>query len=406
MTLSDMTASPDPQSLAPLWLKKREEKRLRAGHLWIYSNEVDTARSPLSDLTAGQLVQVRASNGQSLGTAYANPHSLICARLLCRDDIRRPNRAFFLDRLQTALSLRERFYSSPYYRLVYGESDGLPGLVVDRYGDYLVVQLTTAGSEHLKEPILEALGQLLEPRGMVLRNDSPLRQMEGLDSYVETIGSVPDEIEVLEGNNRFLITPRTGQKTGWFFDQAATRSRLAPYVRNATVLDMFSYVGAWGIAAKRHGATEVTCVDSSKTAISQLETNANANGLSIETQVGNAFDVLKQHRQERRLFDVVILDPPAFIKRRKDLKAGMEAYRRLNQHALQVIKPGGFLWTGSCSYHMATEELLSLVQAAARHVDRSLQLIEQGGQAPDHPIHPAIRETAYLKMFAFRVLRA
>ncbi|HYW02407.1 MAG TPA: class I SAM-dependent rRNA methyltransferase [Gammaproteobacteria bacterium] len=391
--------------LAELFLKKDEERRIRAGHLWVFSNEVDTARSALQAFEPGQPVRILAHDGRFLGSGYVNPHSLIAARILSRDPEHPPGESLLVHRLNVALSLRERFYARPFYRLAFGESDGLPGLIVDRYGNRLAVQITTAGMEALRGAVVTALQRVLAPRGILLRNDQPVRELERLERYVETIGEMPETLDVPEGDGVFRVSPHRGQKTGWFYDQADNRARLAPYVRGRSVLDLFSYVGAWGLGAALSGAERVTCVDSSGPALELLLENARRNRLDPEVLEGDAFDVLKALRADRRHFDVVIADPPAFVQRRKDFRRGAEAYRRLNRMALQVTAPDGFLISGSCSHHMPGDAFLQGMQAGARHLDRVLQLLERRGQSLDHPVHPAIPETAYLKMFYARVLR-
>ena len=390
-----------------LVLKKDQERRLRAGHCWIYSNEVDTVRTPLKDLTAGESVAVVSSRGNWIGWAYVNPHSLICARMVSRDQARPLGEALIEHRVQLALALRQRLYPEPYYRMVFGEADGLPGLVVDRYGDLLAVQITTAGMERQRDTIVEVLVRNLKPRAVVLRNDTSARALEGLPSYVETVsGVLPDVVEVREGGASFLVSLTEGQKTGWFFDQAANRDRFLKYVNGKRVLDVFSYVGAWGIRAALAGATAVTAVDSSERALAALSDNAARNDVAqlVNTQRGDAFAVLKELKQAGERFDVVVLDPPAFIKRRKDVKEGTLAYRRINEAALELLARDGLLVTASCSFHLAREELLRVTQQAARATEHALQLLEQGQQGPDHPVVPAIPETAYLKAFYLRVL--
>jgi len=241
-----MEASPVCESLlAPLQLKKREERRLRAGHVWIFSNEIDTKATPLNNYEPGQLIEIIASNGKSLGTGYVNPHSLICARLVSRDPRHPLNSSLFVHRVKIALSLRERLYEKPYYRLIFGESDGLPGLVVDRYADILVVQITTAGMEHWREEIVAALSKVLKPSSILLRNDNSIRSMEGLASYVETaLGVVPESVLLEENGVQFNAPILSGQKTGWFYDHRENRARLARYVQGKRVLDVFSYLGA------------------------------------------------------------------------------------------------------------------------------------------------------------------
>jgi 23S rRNA (cytosine1962-C5)-methyltransferase len=310
-------------------------------------------------------------------------------------------------RFKIALGLRERLYADPYYRLVFGEADGLPGLVVDRYGELLVVQITTAGMERQREAIVEALHKVLRPQAILLRNDSPARELEGLELYnEEVLGTLPAQAEVREGGLSFGVSLLEGQKTGWFFDQAANRGRLLKYVAGQRVLDVCSYVGGWGVRAAAAGAAAVTCVDASQRALDAVLENAARNGVGDSVQVhrGDAFVALKDLKAQGERYDLVVLDPPAFIKRKKDLKEGTLAYRRLNEAALSVLQRDGLLVTASCSFHMDRDSLLRVVQQAGRHLDRSLQLLEQGEQGPDHPIHPAIPETSYLKAFYLRVL--
>jgi 23S rRNA (cytosine1962-C5)-methyltransferase len=390
-----------------LRLGKNQDRRLRAGHLWVYSNEVDAGATPLKGFEPGQAVEVESAQGKWLGTGYVNPNSLICARLVTRQRGVALDGSLLVHRIKVALSIRERLFTRPYYRLLFGEADGCPGLVVDRFGDHLVVQITTAGMERLKAEVVAALVKVLQPAGILLRNDSGIRELEGLSRYVELVhGVIPEQVSIEEGGCRFELSPSEGQKTGWFYDQAANRDAFVAYVAGRRVLDVCSYIGAWSVRAARAGATEVIAVDSSAQALDQLQQNLVLNG--VEDRVsglrGDAFQVLRELRASREHFDLVVLDPPAFIKRRKDLKEGMLAYRRLNELALSLIERDGVLVTASCSFHMQGDQLLRTVQQSARHTDRSLQLLHQGQQGPDHPIHPAIPETAYLKAFYLRVL--
>ena len=398
-----MTDTGTVAQLPTLRLKRNEDRRLHAGHLWIFSNEVDTQQTPLQRFQPGELVRVLAHNDKALGLAYVNPKSLICARMLATWKL--PTAAWFEARIRHALALRERLSPAPYYRLVYGESDGLPGLVVDRYGDACVVQIGTAGMESLKDEILAALVELLKPKSLLLRNDGSSREMEGLPSYVEQArGTTPALGRVVEDQLSFSAPLLEGQKTGWFFDQAANRRALVKYVRaGARVLDVFSYVGAWGVRAAKAGAGDVLCVDSSAAALELAERNAADNRCKLRTRKGDAFDVLEELARERQRFDVVIIDPPAFAKRKKDLPKAQAAYKRLNQLAIQLLDPEGILVSCSCSYHLSAEELLDAIGKAARGADRQLQILEAGGQAPDHPVHPAIPETRYLKTYFCRV---
>lgn len=391
--------------LAPLLLKKNEERRLRQGHLWVYSNEVNVERTPLTAFTPGQPVRIVASDGKPLGCGYVNPHSLICARLVSRDPAQVLDRSLLVHRLNIALALRQRLFAQPYYRLVYGESDLLPGLVVDRFGDVLSVQLTTAGMEVLKDDVIAALEKVVKPKVILLRNDSPARTPEGLGSYVEAaLGEAPETVTVEENGVRFEAPLLTGQKTGWFYDHRDNRARMQRHVRGARVLDVFSYIGGWGIAAAAAGAAQVSCIDASSRALDQLLHNAALNGAegTVDAIEGDAFEALKALRADKERFDVVIVDPPAFIKRKKDAKEGIQAYRRINQAALQLLGKDGLLIAASCSFHLQREVFLDLLHQGARHLDRQLQILEQGHQGPDHPVHPAIPETDYIKCFTAR----
>lgn len=399
-----MTETPAP--LPELRLKRGEDRRLTAGHLWVFSNEVDTARTPLPGFEPGAICRVMSERDKFLGYAYVNPHSLICARILGRDPEYPPGKSLLVHRLQIAQSLRRSLYDRPFYRLAYGESDALPGLVLDRFGDVIVGQIATAGMEAMRADVEAAVRKAIAPAALLWKNDSGVRELEGLPSYVATaFGEVPEFVEVEEGGVTFRIPLGSGQKTGWFFDQAANRLALRKYVGGARVLDVFSYLGGWGLGALRAGATEVTCVDSSAPALEGLQAAAAANGMKPTTIRGDAFDVMEKLHAERRRFDVVVLDPPAFIKRKKDIPKGEAAYRRLNQLAISLLERDGILVSCSCSYHLDPQQLLTAIQRGARHLDRFAQVVEVGGQAPDHPIHPAIPETRYLKAYFCRVVR-
>ena len=393
-------------ALPELRLKPREGRRLSAGHLWVFSNEVDTDRTPLAGFAPGAVCRVIGDRDHFIGYAYVNPHALICARILGRDARYPPGKSLLVHRLQVALALRERLYPRPFYRLVHGESDGLPGLVLDRYGEVVVGQAGTAGMEALKAEIVAAVEKVIAPRAMVWKNDSGARELEGLPSCVEAaLGDVPEHVEVEENGVRFRVPMGAGQKTGWFYDQAANRAAFLKYVAGKRVLDVFSYLGAWGLSAARAGATEVLCVDSSAPALELLQASADANGLTVATRRGDAFDVMAALREAGERFDVVVVDPPAFIKRRRDIPKGQAAYRKLNQLAMQLLPRDGILVSCSCSHHLAQDELIGAIQQAGRHLGRFVQVIEVGGHAPDHPIHPAIPETRYLKALTCRVVQ-
>ncbi|MBS0578451.1 MAG: class I SAM-dependent rRNA methyltransferase [Proteobacteria bacterium] len=400
--------SPPPTDTLPLLrLKRGEERRLASGHMWVFSNEIDTAATPLTALAAGTVVQLRSHRDAFIGYAYVNPHALICARILSRDVAQPPGASLLEQRLRGALSLREGLYTAPYYRWVFGESDQLPGLVLDRYGEVIVGQVATAGMAALQGEIAAAVRRVLDPAVLFWKNDSGARELEGLPKEATAaFGEPPAQLQVREGALAFTVPLLAGQKTGWFYDQSANRARLARYVvPGARVLDVCSYAGAWAVTALSQGAGNARCVDSSQAALDCAQANARANGVRVEVTREDAFDALRALAARGERYDVVILDPPAFIKRRKDIPQGQAAYRKLNQLALELIAGEGLLVSCSCSYHLSADELVAAIQAAARHSGRFVQILEVGGQSPDHPLHPAIPETRYLKAFFCRVTR-
>ncbi len=402
--MTDTLADPLQTPPATLRLKRGEERRIVAGHPWVFSNEV-ADETPLRAFAPGAHARVESHRGQFLGHAYVNPHALICARIMSRDPGRPIDASLIEARLRSALRLRERLYREPYYRLVFGESDGLPGLVLDRFGDVLVGQIATVGMEALRGTLEAVVREQLAPAGLFWKNDSGARALEALPRTAETaFGTIADPLTVREAGLTFSTPLATGQKTGWFYDQCANRARLARYlVPGARVLDVCGYVGAWSVGALAAGASSAVCVDASEHALEFVERNAQANGVSVQTMRADAFDALTALRERGERFDVVVLDPPAFIKRKKDLPRGQAAYRKLNQLALGVLAEEGLLVSCSCSYHLTEAALLETVQAAARHSGREAQILEAGGQSPDHPIHPAIPETRYLKAFFCRI---
>jgi len=396
-----------PTPAAELFLRRGADRRLRGGHLWIYSNEVDTARNPLGKFTAGDLVVVRDASGGLLGSAYMEPQALICGRVYAPGEALDLDRHLIERRLSTALSGRQMAFDKPFYRLVYGDSDTLPGVVIDRFGDYLVVQCNNAGIERYREQLVAALVEVLQPSGILMRGDSRLRREQGLSANAEVVhGEVPPQVELEENGVRFMAPVFEGQKTGWFYDHRMSRARLATWVAGRSVLDVYSYTGGWGVQAAAFGAREVTCLDSSAQALEGVQANAGRNDLQdrVVTLRGSAPETMSSLQQQGRSFDVVILDPPAFVQRRKDLKKGITAYRRINELGLKLLHPGGLLVSASCSMHLSRADLMAAMQQAAVRADCQLRVVEQGAQGPDHPIHPAIPETEYLKAVFARKL--
>ncbi|MBL0950245.1 MAG: class I SAM-dependent rRNA methyltransferase [Pseudomonas sp.] len=394
-------------SLPSLRLKANADRRLRAGHLWVYSNEIDVAATPLHGFAAGDQAILEAAGGKPLGIVAMSPNNLICARLLSRDVKHVLDKSLLVHRLNVARSLRERLFDKPCYRLVYGDSDLLPGLVIDRFFDILVVQLASATMEAHKDDVLAALIQVCKPSGILFKNDSAARDAEGLERYVDTAyGVVPEWVALEENGVKFEAPVIEGQKTGWFYDHRMNRARLAPYVKGKRVLDLFSYIGGWGVQAAAFGASEVFCVDASGFALDGVERNATLNGFAekVTCVEGDVFAALRELKSAEERFDVVIADPPAFIKRKKDIKNGEAAYRRLNETAMRLLNKDGILVSASCSMHLDEDNLQNILLTSARHLDRNIQLLERGAQGPDHPVHPAINETRYIKSLTVRLL--
>jgi len=395
-------------SYPTLKLKKNEDRRVRAGHLWIFSNEVDTRATPLNSFQPGDVVTILSYSGRPLGSAYINPHSLICARIFSRQPHSALDKSILTARITQALALREQCFEKPYYRLIYSESDLLPGLIVDRFDNALVMQVSTLGMEMHQQAIVDALEEVLHPETIILNNQMKARELEGLETFSHVIkGTLPDALHVEENNARFEIPAIGGQKTGWFYDHRANRLAMRKWVRDKKVLDVFSYMGGWGIQAAVNGARLVNCIDSSEAACAMLKNNAQLNNISeqIEVTNGDAFEALADLKQRNQKYDVIILDPPAFIKRKKDLKQGTVAYQRLNKLAMNILSGNGILISASCSFHLAREQHLKILRTCAQQTDHEIQIIEEGGLGPDHPVHPAIPETSYLSCFTARLLK-
>ncbi len=394
--------------MASLRLKAKAERRLKSGHVWVYSNEVDIEQTPLKSLTAGQEVVVESANGKALGRALVSPDQLICARLFSRDSTQSMDVSLLVHRLKVALGARTLWYPHDCYRWVYGDSDGLPGLVIDRFMDVVVVQISSMGMELRRQDIIDAINKVAKPHTIVLKNDGKLRAVEGLPEYVEVIqGQLEDDCApLIENDTRFMAPVIAGQKTGWFYDHRENRAQLNRLVAGKRVLDVFSYIGGWGVQAARHGAAEVHCVDASAQALDWAEQNAELNGVADKMQYwqGDAFQALRQLKDSGERFDVVVVDPPALIPRRKDIKAGEQAYHRFNQLAMRLLSKDGLLVAGSCSMHLADDRLPDILRVLGRELDRDVTIQHVGSQGADHPVLPAIPETRYLKAVFARVL--
>lgn len=404
-TASDSTtpASSEAGSEAIVKLKKGAERRLLQGHQWVFSNEIDVDVTPLRNFEAGQIVNVEARNGKLLGMGYINPATLISVRLLAG-----PHAGFsgtgiedlLRKRLDTAFAWREQNYTTPWYRLVHAEGDLLPGLVVDRFDNVLVVQVTTAGIERYADSIAGHLAEITGASVVHFDNRSRSRALENLTETDNTaIGQLPDVLTVQENGCEFQIPATGGQKTGWFYDHRENRRLVAGLCKGMRVLDVFSYVGGWSIAAAKNEATEVTAVDSSRAALDHLESNAELNDVAgkLEVICGDAIEALKQLATAGKQYDVVIVDPPAFIKRKKDFKKGVQHYELLNRLSAKLVVSGGLLATASCSQAMPLDDLTAAARRAAIKSGSEMQILHTLSQGPDHPWVPGVPETRYLK---------
>jgi 23S rRNA (cytosine1962-C5)-methyltransferase len=379
-------------------VKPRQGRRARPGAPWLFSNEIEM---PAKTLPPGAVANVIGDDGHIFGTGYFNPKSLIAVRLLDPAADVAIDAEFLGARLKRALSLREALYRAPFYRLVNAEGDGLPGLAVDRFADTVVVQITTAGMEALLEPLLAALDETLAPANVILRADAPARALEGLDSYIRAAKGDAGRVAVEENAVRYFADMTCGQKTGWYYDQRDNRAFVARLAQGKSVLDAYCYTGGFALAAARAGAREVAGLDSSAPALALAEDGAAANALSCKFMKADVFEELERLWGARETFDVVIADPPPFVKAKKDLEAGAKAYRKLARLGACVAAPGGFLLLASCSHNISPERFALECAAGIWRAGRMARLIRQSGAACDHPIHPMLPESAYLKTLVY-----
>jgi len=375
-------------------------RRARIGSPWIFSNEIrmDAAAKAIAP---GSVVNVRGEDGRAFGTGYFNPNSLIAVRLLSSECDVPIDRDFFGARIARALALRDALYDKPYYRLLHAEGDGVPGLVIDRFDDVVTVQMGTAGMERQADTIIAALEAQLKPRTIILRNDAPSRALEGLESYVRTAKGEGARIAVQENGVRYIADLAAGQKTGWYYDQRDNRAFIAALAKGKTVLDAYSYSGGFGVLAAKAGAKEVICLDSSAPALALAEESAKANGVKITPVKADAFEELERLGAAGETFDIVLADPPPFVKSKKDLEPGAKAYRKLAKLGAQVTAPRGILKIASCSHNIPLDRFMPECAAGIARTGRPATLIRQAGAGPDHPVHPLLPESAYLKALVY-----
>lgn len=396
---------PLPDTLPAVRLQPGREKRVLSGYPWVFSNEI-RMEPGLREVPLGGLVRLESSNGRPIAIAGFNRHALIAARVLARDPAATIDSGFLAARLQAAAELRARLFERPFYRAVHAEADGLPGLVVDRYGEVLVVQSNTALMDRLETPLLDALEEVFAPAAIVLRNDSPARTLEGLETGVRLArGTLSGPVELEENGARFLADPLGGQKTGWFFDQRDNRAFVARLASGRTAIDVYTHTGGFGIQMALAGATQVTLVDRSASALETASAAAALNGVAgrLAFRKADAFDELQRLRDRGESFGVVVIDPPAFVKSKKDLKAGAQGYRKLALLAARIVEPGGILLAASCSHHVDAVLFADLVARGLTDAGRTGRILRQAGAGPDHPVHPLLPESAYLKAIALQL---
>jgi 23S rRNA (cytosine1962-C5)-methyltransferase len=388
-----MTDTPLPR----VHFQPGRSRRFRSGHPWAFSNEL-VMDGPAKALPPGSLAAIVDAGGETLGVGTFNPHSLISFRLLAHAPAPPVDQAFLAARMARALALRRTLFASPFYRLVHAEADGLPGLVVDRYGDILAVQANTAGMERLLPMVQGALGEILGPSAILLKNSSPVRVLEGLELYDRVaVGDPPPLVELAENGGRFLADLAGGQKTGWFYDQRDNRAAVAAVAGGRSMIDLYAYAGGFAIQAARAGASRAVAVDRSQAALALAAKSAELNGVRIETVRAEAFAEMERLAAAGQRFGVVVADPPAFVKSKKDLASGAKGYRKMTRLAANLVEVGGFLLLASCSHHVGADLFAEEVRHGLSAAGRTGRILRSAGAAADHPVHPFLPESAYLK---------
>jgi 23S rRNA (cytosine1962-C5)-methyltransferase len=384
-------------------LRKNEDHRIRGGHLWVFSNEIrEMAGTPVT----GDIVLVRDNGGVLLGTGFYNAHSLIAVRMLSRTE-EEITSGFLRTRIEQSLALRERLFpGADAFRAVHGESDFLPGLIVDKYGEFLSVQVLSAGMEQRLTEIYDLLGSIFTPKGIIERNDLQTRALEGLEQRMGVVRGEHHPVDIREHDLTYTVNLLDGQKTGFFLDQRMNRFYFRNYTRDCSVLDCFCNEGGFALNAAAGGAASVIGIDISEPAVLRARENATRNSLSgtCSFESADAFEYLKSSAEKGITFDVINLDPPSFAKNKKGVIAAKRGYKDLHAAAIKALKPGGMLATASCSHHITGETFLDIINETAIRAGRSIQLLEWHGASPDHPVLPSMAETAYLKFGIFRVM--
>lgn len=386
-------------------LRSGADKRFKNGHSWVYSNEIQMDEAAKA-LPAGTVVQLQRSDKKDLGVGTFNPHTLISYRGFSRSGVRDISNKFIKDRLHRALGLRDTLFNEPHYRWVHGDADGLPGLVVDRFGDTVVIQTATAGMDALLDKVISVIDTMIEPKSILVANEGAFRKLENLEPYSKVAkGSGDDTIEVRENGLTFYAAPVGGQKTGWFFDQRPNRSFVADLAQGRSVVDLYSYAGGFGVTAASNGAESVLMIDRSEPALALARKAAETNGVvaSCQFSATEVFGALERFQDGKRRFGLVIADPPAFAKTKKDVGAAIKGYRKLARLSATAVEPQGFLFIASCSHNMHEDRFIEETSRGIGQAGRTPRLIYRSGAGPDHPVHPFMPETQYLKALVFQL---
>lgn len=389
--------------MAEIVLRKTREKRVQSGHPWIYQTEIERVDDPAGEIEPGDIVRVVNSKGVFVCKALYNPASMIALRVLTvRDEP--TDEAFFRRRIEAAWEYRKRLCDVNSCRLIFGESDYLPALIVDKFADILVVQLLCLGMDRLRDMIVRLLVDVVKPRGIYERDDVPVREREGMKQLTGLMwGEVPDRVEMVENGIRFLVDVKHGQKTGFFLDQKENRAAIAPLCPGARVLDCFCHNGTFALNAAKYGAADVLGVDISEEALEVARENAALNGLDVRFEAHNVFDLLRQYQGEGRQFDLIVLDPPAFTKSRKMVENAKRGYKDINLRAMKLVRDGGYLVSCSCSQHVTPDMFVDILREAAYETRRRVRIIELRSQGRDHPVLLGSDETRYLKCVIMQV---
>ncbi|KYO67820.1 class I SAM-dependent rRNA methyltransferase [Thermovenabulum gondwanense] len=389
--------------MAKVILKGKKNERIEKGHPWVYSTEILNIKG---NYKPGDIVEVYLENGKFLGKGYINPKSQITVRFLTKNKDEDIDREFFKNRIIKALNYRKQLNYGESYRLIYAEADFLPALIVDKFNNTLVIQTLSLGMEKYKNIIVDILVELLSPKCIYERNDAPVRELEGLELKKGVLyGELPEKIIIEENDIQYYVDVVEGQKTGFFFDQRENRKAIEPFVKGREILECFCYTGSFALNAAKYGANNILAYDYSDDAISLARENAKLNGMQdiIKFEVGNAFDILRKFYNDKKKFDVVILDPPAFVKNKKALEGALRGYKEINLRGMKLLKPGGFLITSSCSHHVNDELFFNILMSAAYDAKVTVRIIEKRSQAKDHPVLAASEETSYLKFYILEI---